>query len=78
MQACSSILGLPSDPERSTMGELTASTAELRNLPLPKEKIVIGVYKFRDQTGQYKPSENGNNWSTAVPQGTTTILIKAL
>ncbi|MDN5395803.1 MAG: curli production assembly protein CsgG, partial [Chryseobacterium sp.] len=78
MQACSSILGLPSDPERSTMGELTPSTAELRNLPLPKEKIVIGVYKFRDQTGQYKPSENGNNWSTAVPQGTTTILIKAL
>lgn len=78
MQACSSILGLPSDPGRSTMGELTPSTAELRNLPLPKEKIVIGVYKFRDQTGQYKPSENGNNWSTAVPQGTTTILIKAL
>jgi curli production assembly/transport component CsgG len=60
------------------MGEVTSSTAELKNLPLPKEKIVIGVYKFRDQTGQYKPSENGNNWSTAVPQGTTTILIKAL
>lgn len=78
IQACSSILGLPSDPERSTMGEVTPSTAELKNLPLPKEKIVIGVYKFRDQTGQYKPSENGNNWSTAVPQGTTTILIKAL
>ncbi|MDP9960682.1 CsgG/HfaB family protein [Chryseobacterium lathyri] len=78
MQACSSILGLSSDPERSTMGELTPSTTELRSLPLPKEKIVIGVYKFRDQTGQYKPSENGNNWSTAVPQGTTTILIKAL
>lgn len=78
IQACSSILGLPSDPERSTMGEVTPFTAELKNLPLPKEKIVIGVYKFRDQTGQYKPSENGNNWSTAVPQGTTTILIKAL
>ena len=60
------------------MGEVTSSTAELKNLPLPKEKIVIGVYKFRDQTGQYKPSETGNNWSTAVPQGTTTILIKAL
>ena len=78
LQACSSIFGLPSDPEKPTMGEVTSSTAELKNLPLPKEKIVIGVYKFRDQTGQYKPSENGNNWSTAVPQGTTTILIKAL
>ncbi|WP_228403409.1 CsgG/HfaB family protein [Chryseobacterium sp. RU37D] len=60
------------------MGENTMYTTELKNMPLPKEKIVIGVYKFRDQTGQYKPSENGNNWSTAVPQGTTTILIKAL
>lgn len=78
LQACSSIFGLPSDPEKPTMGEVTSSTDELKNLPLPKEKIVIGVYKFRDQTGQYKPAENGNNWSTAVPQGTTTILIKAL
>lgn len=78
MQACSSLLGLPSNPEKSTMGETTYYTTELKNMPLPKEKIVIGVYKFRDQTGQYKPSENGNNWSTAVPQGTTTILIKAL
>lgn len=77
-QACSSLLGLPSNPERSTLGENTIYTTELKNMPLPKEKIVIGVYKFRDQTGQYKPSENGNNWSTAVPQGTTTILIKAL
>lgn len=78
LQACSSIFGLPSDPEKPTMGEVTASTTALKKLPLPKEKIVVGVYKFRDQTGQYKPSENGNNWSTAVPQGTTTILIKAL
>ncbi|MFZ4930981.1 CsgG/HfaB family protein [Chryseobacterium sp. Mn2064] len=78
LQACSSIFGLPSDPEKPTLGEITTSTTELKNLPLPKEKIVIGVYKFRDQTGQYKPSETGNNWSTAVPQGTTTILIKAL
>ncbi|MDR6405944.1 MULTISPECIES: CsgG/HfaB family protein [Chryseobacterium] len=78
LQACSSLLGLPSSPEKSILGENTVYTTELKNLPLPHEKIVIGVYKFRDQTGQYKPSENGNNWSTAVPQGTTTILIKAL
>lgn len=78
MHSCTSILGLPAEKEKSMMGEITPYTTELRNLPLPKEKIVIGVYKFRDQTGQYKPSENGNNWSTAVPQGTTTILIKAL
>jgi curli production assembly/transport component CsgG len=72
------MIGLPSTKEKSMIGETTPYTSELRNLPLPKEKIVVGVYKFRDQTGQYKPAENGNNWSTAVPQGTTTILIKAL
>lgn len=78
IQSCSSLFNLPSNKEKSTMGEITSFTKELENLPPPKEKIVIGVYKFRDQTGQYKPSENGSNWSTAVPQGTTTILIKAL
>ena len=78
MQSCSTLFNLPSNAEKSTMGEVTSFTTELKQLPPPKEKVVIGVYKFRDQTGQYKPSENGSNWSTAVPQGTTTILIKAL
>lgn len=39
---------------------------------------MAAVYKFRDHTGQYKPSENGANWSTAVTQGATTILMRAL
>lgn len=77
-QSCSTLFNLPINSEKSTLGEVTNYTAELKNLPPPREKIVIGVYKFRDQTGQYKASENGSNWSTAVPQGTTTILIKAL
>ncbi len=47
-------------------------------MPKAKEKIVVAVYKFRDQTGQYKASETGANWSTAVTQGATTILIRAL
>jgi curli production assembly/transport component CsgG len=47
-------------------------------LPKPKEKIVAAVYKFRDQTGQYKPSSTGASWSTAVTQGATSILLKAL
>lgn len=78
MQSCKSLIGLPTSTEKSTMGEISTYTKELKNLPLPKEKVVVGVYKFRDQTGQYKAAENGSNWSTAVPQGTTTILIKAL
>lgn len=78
LQSCSTLFNMPNNGERSTLGEITPVTKELKEIPAPKEKIVVGVYKFRDQTGQYKPSENGSNWSTAVPQGTTTILIKAL
>lgn len=78
LQSCKSFISLPAIKEKSALGEITNYTKELKNLPLPKEKVVVGVYKFRDQTGQYKASENGSNWSTAVPQGTTTILIKAL
>lgn len=63
---------------KSTVGEPTATGLDFRNLPIPKEEVVVGVYKFRDQTGQYKASEMGSNWSTAVPQGLTTILIKSL
>jgi len=63
---------------KARLGEQTQSTIELKNLPEAKNPVIVAVYKFRDQTGQYKPSENGANWSTAVTQGATTILTKAL
>ncbi|MCB0520525.1 MAG: hypothetical protein H6577_18820 [Lewinellaceae bacterium] len=75
---CGSYLYQPIQQNRARLGEETQSTLELRSLPAPKEKIVVAVYKFRDQTGQYKPTENGTSWSTAVTQGATNILIKAL
>jgi curli production assembly/transport component CsgG len=50
----------------------------LKDLPKPKEQIVVGLYKFRDQTELAKASENGSTFSTAVTQGATSILIKAL
>lgn len=50
----------------------------LKKLPPPNEKIVAAVYRFGDQTGQYKPSETVASWSTAVTQGSTTILLKAM
>lgn len=68
----------PITNSEARLGEATASTIRLKNLPPPKEKIIVAVYKFRDQTGQYKPSDTGASWSTAVTQGATTILIKAL
>ncbi|MBB5282538.1 curli production assembly/transport component CsgG [Rhabdobacter roseus] len=68
----------PTRWQKARLGEETNLTSELRKLPLPKEKLAAAVYKFRDQTGQYKPSETGANWSTAITQGTTNILLKAL
>ncbi len=56
----------------------TPVTRELRELPAPKEKVVAAVYRFRDETGQYKPSANATSFSTAVTQGATSILIDAL
>lgn len=50
----------------------------LRQLPKPNEKVVAAVYRFRDQTGQYKPSQQSISYSTAVTQGATSILIKAM
>ncbi len=62
----------------ATIGPTTVTNKELTSLPQPNEKIVVAVYKFRDQTGQYKASNIGTSWSTAVTQGATSILLKAL
>lgn len=57
---------------------ITSIYLDLINLPEPEKKVPVAVYKFRDQTGQYKPPTTSTNFSTAVTQGATTILIKAL
>jgi curli production assembly/transport component CsgG len=52
---------------------------DLMALPPPANKMVIAVYKFRDQTGQYKQSATSAiTYSTAVTQGATSMLMKAL
>ena len=78
LTSCGAYFNQPVTEQKASYGEQTPATVSLKNLPIPKEQIVVGVYKFRDQTGQYKPSENGSNFSTAVTQGSTSILIKAL
>ncbi|MFN4145638.1 MAG: CsgG/HfaB family protein [Runella sp.] len=75
---CSPALHQPTQSRVARLGEETAITSDLRKLPPPKEKLVAAVYKFRDQTGQYKPSDLGANWSTAVTQGATNIMLKAM
>lgn len=59
-------------------GISTRVSDDLRDLPAPQEKVVVAVYRFRDQTGQYKPSDRIASWSTAVTQGSTSILMRAL
>ncbi len=76
--ACGTYMRQPLQTQRAVLGPESPAKRILLNLPEPQEKIVTAVYKFRDQTGQYKPSDNGNNWSTAVTQGATTILIRVL
>lgn len=64
-----------SDP---LVGYVSATHEELIALPPPRAQVVVAVYKFRDQTGQYKPGTDTTGWSTAVTQGATSMLIKAL
>jgi curli production assembly/transport component CsgG len=65
-------------PQAARLGAELRSPAQWGELPPPLRKTVVAVYKFRDQTGQYKPQVNGASFSTAVTQGATTMLIKAL
>lgn len=78
LSGCGAYYNQPTGIEKATIGEVTPATRLLHKLPKPKEPIVVGIYKFRDQTGQYKASEVGSTFSTAVTQGATSILIKAL
>lgn len=78
LSSCSAYFNQPVGVQNAVFGENTPATSSLTTLPKPKEKIVVGVYKFKDQTGQYKATEQGSTFSTAVTQGATSILIKAL
>lgn len=62
----------------ATLGYTTSVHKDLVSLPKPVNKIVVAVYNFRDQTGQYKPLPNVTSFSTAVTQGATSMLIQAL
>lgn len=61
-----------------TVSETTQTHRELIGLPSPPRPLTVAVYGYFDQTGQYKASENVQTLSRAVPQGGTSILIKAL
>lgn len=64
--------------EGATITPSTESGYKLQAIPPPLSRISAAVYQFRDQTGQYKDKENISSFSTAVTQGATPILMKAL
>lgn len=76
--ACAPMMKQPMKTSEARLGAHSKAYEETELLPEPKEPVVVAVYKFRDQTGQYKPSEIGANWSTAVTQGATSILLESL
>jgi curli production assembly/transport component CsgG len=77
LTACSSFFQ-PISSGKATLDYHSGISDLLRALPPPSEPIVVAVYKFRDQTGQYKSSENLVQYSTAVTQGGASMLIRAL
>ena len=76
--SCAAYFNQPFQKSSSRTGELTTNSKPLLNLPPAVDPVEVAVYNFSDQTGQYKAVENGSTFSTAVTQGGTTILIKAL
>lgn len=78
LSGCGAYFNQPVTQQKARTGELTPLSEDLREFPLPVEPVVVGVYNFKDQTGQYKNVENGSSFSTAVSQGATTMLVKAL
>jgi len=76
--ACSTVNNAPiSTFGTAELTPMTNLTSDMLNLPAPRGKVVAAVYGFKDQTGQYKSSPE-SNFSTAVTQGGSAILLKAL
>lgn len=76
--SCGIRMKQPFETDNARIGENSTPVNNILKDVKPLDPIVVGVYKFRDQTGQYKQIENGSSWSTAVTQGATTILLKSL
>lgn len=81
LHACSSIPPHADEPagvgKQAHLTPASDSYRDLLHLPHPKGRITVAVYGIRDQTGQYKPAPD-SSFSTAVTQGATSILVKAL
>lgn len=77
LSGCAYSLDIPETSAEPKPMPRGSTYSDLISLPQPAGKIMVSVYDFRDQTGQYKPQPN-SNFSTAVPQGGTSLLTTAL
>lgn len=76
LAACTTLAPVqPTTPAVAT--PVSAAGRDLLRLPPPKGRITAAVYNLRDQTGQYKPAPE-SSFSTAVTQGGTAFLLRAL
>ena len=77
LSGCGAYFNQPFDTSKARIGEGKTNSSIITGI-LPVQPTVVGVYKFRDETGQYKMVESGSSFSTAITQGGTSILLKSL
>ncbi|MEG3132135.1 curli production assembly/transport protein CsgG [Rouxiella sp. T17] len=67
----------PKEAAKPTLLPRAQSYQDLTHLPPAKGRIFVSVYNIQDETGQFKPYP-ASNFSTAVPQSATSMLVTAL
>jgi curli production assembly/transport component CsgG len=72
--------GSAKDPaaQPATLVPDTKSGIALESLPPPRRKLDVTVYNFPDLTGQNKPNDNFAEFSRALTQGGSAVLIDVL
>jgi curli production assembly/transport component CsgG len=68
----------PDTTSKAYIPDKTQTQTLLEALPAPDRPVAVAVYGFSDQTGQFKPTDQGQTLSRAVSQGGASILVKAL
>jgi len=68
----------PETTSKAYIPDKTQTQTLLEALPAPDRPVAVAVYGFSDQTGQFKPTDQGQTLSRAVSQGGASILVKAL
>ncbi|WJD48161.1 MULTISPECIES: curli production assembly/transport protein CsgG [unclassified Enterobacter] len=67
----------PKEAAKPTLMPRAQSFRDLTHLPPPSGKVFVSVYNIQDETGQFK-AYPASNFSTAVPQSATAMLVTAL